>query len=149
MMFVLSLIQSEINDIWQFVIVIQKPATSVVSQIVALPIKRREPLAKCTCCWNSSSRNYVEASMGCCTQQDEPLVCSTADQAKGASPFKVGGLVEIPTAATQKPATSVVSRMGWCTPRDLPLVCSSADQAKGASSCKVGGLVEIPSHLLR
>ena len=93
-------------------IVIQKPATSVLSR------------------------------MGRCTPRDMPLVCSSADQAKGASPCKVGDLGETPTAATQKPRMSVVSRMGRCTPRDLPLVCSSADQAKGASPCKVGGLVE-------
>jgi len=54
------------------------------------------------------------------------LVCSSADQAKGASPCKVGGLVEIPTAATQnsiqKPATSVDARMGRFTPRDHSFV---------------------------
>jgi len=71
--------------------------------------------------------------------------CSSADQAKGASPCKVCGLVEIPTAATQKSAMSVEARMGRFTLRDEPLVCSSAYQAKGASPCKVGGLVEIPT----
>jgi hypothetical protein len=46
-------------------------------------------------------------SMGPCTQRDEPLVCSASDQVYGASPCKVGSLIEIQTAATQKPATSV------------------------------------------
>jgi hypothetical protein len=39
----------------------------------------------------------------CCvlwTQQDLPLFCSSADQAKVASTSKIGNLVEIPTAAT-------------------------------------------------
>jgi hypothetical protein len=58
------------NDVWQ------KPAASVVSRYVALLIMCRGPLAKCTCCWNSSSSNGVKAHMGCCTQRDEPLVCS-------------------------------------------------------------------------
>jgi hypothetical protein len=70
MIFVLSLLQSEINDVWQ------KPATSVVSRYVALLIKCRGPLAKCTCWWNSSSSNGVNTHMGCYTQRDEPLVCS-------------------------------------------------------------------------
>ena len=40
----------------------------------------------------------VWSCMGRCTPQDLPLVCSSADQAKGASPCKIGSLVEIPAA---------------------------------------------------
>jgi hypothetical protein len=50
----------------QFVIKIQKPATSVVTVVSSL------------------------SCMGCCTPRDLPLVCNYANQAKGAPPFKIG-----------------------------------------------------------
>jgi hypothetical protein len=50
----------------QFVIKIQKPATSVVTVVSSL-----------SCLW-------------CCTPRDLPLVCNYANQAKGAPPFKIG-----------------------------------------------------------
>ena len=62
-------------------IVIQKPATSVVSR------------------------------MECCTPRDLPLVCSSADQAKGASPCKVGSLVETQTPHIIVPDDGNSSRM--------------------------------------
>jgi hypothetical protein len=44
----------------------------------------------------------VQARIGRCTQRDEPLICSSADQAKGASPCKVGDLVEIQAQCSNK-----------------------------------------------
>jgi hypothetical protein len=98
----LFLPQSERNDVLQFVIVIQKPATSVVSRYVALSIKRRglmefrQQQRVSRLAWGAAPR----------AQQDEPLVCIYADKAKGASSCKVGSFVEIQTAATQKNSTS-------------------------------------------
>jgi hypothetical protein len=78
--------------------------------------------------------------MGRCTPQDEPLICSSTDQAKGAP---ARSAVWLRFGQQQLRLSSVEARMGRCTPQDEPLVCSSTDQAKGAFPCKVGGLVEI------
>jgi hypothetical protein len=45
----------------------------------------------------------VDSRVGRCTPRDEPHVCRSAYQAKGASPCKVGGSVVIPTIGTPLP----------------------------------------------
>jgi hypothetical protein len=50
--------------------------------------------------------------MGRCTPRDEPLVCSSADQAKGSSPCKVGSWVEIQAAANERDWNSSPFQIG-------------------------------------